>query len=139
MNAIRMTALMAGLITLGGCCIQATPPQGVQTACDPPNPRTGAATMSRLERLYSFTAEGDALTFAVVSTGCTRAEDFVVETRMENGACHVSIVRVRADRCRRAPHRVTLKKTWHPSAQCLENLVLDNPRRADAHSPSVDR
>ena len=124
---------------LAGCCVQTAAPGGGQAERLEPVPETRTAAMSKLETLHAFSATPETLTFSVISTGCTRPEDFVVETRSVDGRCHVSILRIRPDRCRRAPYRVTLTRPWHPVSGCLDNLVLANPMASQSRQAPVDR
>ena len=84
--------------------------------------------MHRLEKLLALAASDEDLRVTVTSTGCTQARDFAVETAVVDGVCHVRIVRIRPDRCRRAPYPVTLTLSWGAAARFpMEKRVVTNP------------
>ena len=89
-------------------------------------PKTAAG--HRLEPLHAFAADAGEIAFSVTSTGCTRLDDFSIETDVSAGQCSVAIYRVRADRCRRAPTTIDLKMTWNLDNQCKPGAVTtSNP------------
>jgi hypothetical protein len=56
-----------------------------------------------LEVLYGFTLAQESIVITVVSTGCTKEEDFHLQTSSTPEGYDVSIMRIKRDRCRRAP------------------------------------
>ena len=69
-------------------------------------------TMKKLEHLLNLEIIPGAMRITVISTGCTSARDFSVETN-SNG--ETAIYRIHPDFCRRAPRPVTLTLGWNPS------------------------
>lgn len=88
----------------------------------------------RLEPLYGYALKSGSMQITVMSTGCTRAEDFLVDVRESSGRCEVRIVRKQPDRCRKAPMLEHLSLQWQAPENCSEReLMVVNPFR-DASS-----
>lgn len=97
---------------------------------------TGEDTDMRLEPLYGYALKSGSMQITVMSTGCTKAEDFLVDVRESSGRCEVRIVRKHPDRCRKTPMLEQLSLTWQAPEKCSKReLVVVNPFR-DA-SPAV--
>jgi len=56
-----------------------------------------------LEILYGFKLAKESIVITVVSTGCTQEDDFHLQTSSTPEGYDVSIMRIKPDRCRRAP------------------------------------
>ena len=56
-----------------------------------------------LETLYGFSVTQSFIIFTVISTGCTKEQDFHLQTSVVPNGYDVSIIRDKPDRCRRAP------------------------------------
>jgi hypothetical protein len=67
--------------------------------------RTALANKEPLEMevLYGFKLAAESIVITVVSTGCTREDDFHLQTSPTPEGYDVSIMRTKPDRCRRAP------------------------------------
>ena len=91
--------------------------------------------MKKLEKLQSIEIGRDSLSITVISTGCTSAEDFTVESSERGDHGELAIYRIKPDYCRRAPMPVTLTLQWEnttgtdPGSLQVVNPVL-------RHSPS---
>lgn len=73
-----------------------------------------------LETLYGFKLGKESIVITVISTGCTQQEDFHLQTSSTPEGYNVSIMRIKPDRCRRAP--------------MLEQIVIPlDPRRKNDH------
>jgi len=60
-------------------------------------------TELELEILYGFKLAKESIVITVVSTGCTQEDDFHLQTSSTPEGYDVSIMRIKPDRCRRAP------------------------------------
>lgn len=69
------------------------------------------ATVRDADALLGVQVRADVLEITVVSTGCTRADDFVfdVERIHGSGAARLTVVRTRADLCRKMPEAATFR------------------------------
>lgn len=84
----------------------------------------------KLETIYGYELGDSALGVVVMSTGCTRPEDFAIEVRERGDRCELKIYRQRPDRCRRAPMLKQLVLEWTASEACRNReLILMNPQR----------
>ena len=73
-----------------------------------------------LETLYGFKLGKESIVITVISTGCTQQEDFHLQTSATPEGYDVSIMRIKPDRCRRAP--------------MFEQVVIPlDPRRKNDH------
>lgn len=97
---------------------------------------SGCATQSfepkALESIHSVSLTSDALHISVSSHGCTKKDDFKIDSYQEQNK-HIRIERLKYDGCRRRKHLVkfsfTLKEIGVTSD---EAIVLDNPIKAFA-------
>lgn len=89
-----------------------------------------AGSQNGLEPLYAVAASGPELMIQVKSTGCTKARDFrLVFQRSRENMLGVGAMRVKPDRCRAKPKRITLNL---PVQKLLnENVYVLNPLRFD--------
>lgn len=71
-----------------------------------------------LETLYGFSIDPSGINFIVISNGCTKAEDFHMQTSSTPEGYDVSIFRKKPDRCRRVP---MLKQITIPLDQSRKN------------------
>ena len=86
------------------------------------------SVMYRLEPLHAFTVREGEISFTVTSTGCTKVDDFSIETEVSGRECSVAIYRTKADRCRRAPTTVELKMAWDIGSRCSPaSVTTRNP------------
>ena len=65
-----------------------------------PEPVTPHGSNQPLEPLFAARVDGADLVVRVTSNGCTRQEDFSVETQRRDGLTSFSFVRKRPDNCR---------------------------------------
>lgn len=72
----------------------------------------------KLEELLTARQSGDQLEIGVVSTGCTRPEDFVVHYEAVEGLCEASIYRTKRDLCRRRPFTLSVQLPFSPPQAC---------------------
>jgi hypothetical protein len=56
-----------------------------------------------LETLYGFNLGQESIIISVIGTGCTHEKDFHLQTSATPEGYDVSIMRIKPDRCRRAP------------------------------------
>jgi len=95
-----------------------------------------ATNSGKLEPLYGAQFTDEHIIIRVISSGCTRPEDFTMFVSGKGGTDYsvISIVRDRADRCRMRSHLITLHLEL-PGALAalnesykLENLFVSNSR-----------
>lgn len=83
---------------------------------------------AQVESVGAIDFNGTEITASVISTGCTLLDHFTVEHEIRGDTCHVTLVRTKADFCRRAPFLVEVAIPWEPPAQCEQlTLAFDNP------------
>ena len=95
-----------------------------------------ADNINKLEPLYGAQFTDKHIIIRVISSGCTRPEDFSIHAKGKGGTDYsvIGIVRDRADRCRMRSHLITLHLEL-PGALAalkesykLENLFVSNSR-----------
>ena len=95
-----------------------------------------ASNSGKLEPLYGAQFTDKHIIIRVISSGCTRPEDFTIHAKGKGGTDYsvIAIVRNRADRCRCRSHLITLHLEL-PAALAalnesykLENLFVSNSR-----------
>lgn len=95
---------------------------------------TGITDTVTAETVDAIDFNGSAVTASVISTGCTLLEHFKVEHEVQDGVCHVTLVRTKADFCRRAPFLMEVEVPWEPPAECARmsvefaNPILDRDK-----------
>jgi len=70
-----------------------------------------AGGSNKLSSLYGIEVDKNRIHFEVISSGCTKADDFQVALNQSIVPVSLSIIRTRPDRCRGMPRRVSLTKT----------------------------
>lgn len=70
------------------------------------------------EAVGTIDFNGTAVTASVISTGCTLLEHFKVDHEVRDDACYLTLVRTKADFCRRAPFLMEVTIPWEAPAQC---------------------
>jgi len=86
------------------------------------------SSKNKLERISSVSFDGVQISFSVISTGCTGAENFTVEHQVVDGVCRVQVTRNMPDMCRRAPFIADVKLDWTQPELCIDlPVVIDNP------------
>lgn len=102
---------------------------------------TGTANTVTAEAVGAIDFNGSVVAASVISTGCTLPEHFKVEHEVQDGACHVTLVRTKSDFCRRAPFLIDVEVPWEPPAECAQlsvefaNPVLDMEKNSIKESP----
>ena len=118
----RRTGLLAVLLCLGGCSADQS---GKATDL------TSQPAIDTLEKIDATVVSDQAISATVVSTGCTRADHFDVEHRMDE-VCTLIIHRRQPDLCKRSAEAVVLQLPWTLPAACASRqLVFANPRLTD--------
>ena len=80
------------------------------------------------EALSAVRFDGSAFHAGVLSFGCTSSSDFIVEHKIIESQCWVTLVRTKPDLCRRAPMIAELSVPWSVPESCNElDLVVTNP------------
>ena len=72
----------------------------------------------RMEKLVSLQLNEHRLSVGVVSTGCTRVEDFTIQYHESDEACEVAVYRTRRDLCRRRPFILKVELPFSPPKHC---------------------
>ncbi len=83
----------------------------------------------RLEPFLSVRANLSQIEFRVISTGCTRPENFSLAVDNKGRHCRVSVYRTQPDRCRRAPFAVDLTIDIKQYTKACQDLRVANPLR----------
>lgn len=90
-----------------------------------------------LEPLFHHEIRADKLVLSVLSTGCTRAEDFVVDVQTVDEVCQLAVYRVKPDRCRKAPEPKQVLLDFDVKAACASKRIeVVNPKRGSIGSVS---
>ncbi len=80
------------------------------------------------EALSAVRFDGSAFHAGVLSFGCTSSTDFIIEHKIVDSQCRVTLVRTKPDLCRRAPMIAELSVPWSVPEACNElDLVVTNP------------
>jgi hypothetical protein len=77
-----------------------------------------------LEPLYGFEQTDQEWRFTVLSTGCSDPDDFKLHQRTTQGVLEIGLERVIPDRCKMAPHLISLP--WQ-AVNHNKEIVLLNP------------
>lgn len=78
----------------------------------------------KLEKLYGIKISDSNLQINVLSTGCTKADDFKIDSKITEKTCEMSIYRIHPDLCKRAPIQETIQLSWDDYNHC-KNATLD--------------
>ena len=108
MTKLKLVVVAVFILVLAGPCI--------------------AGGSSQTAVLYGIKVDTKRVLFEVKSTGCTRAKDFQVTLNKATEPATLRVIRMRPDRCRGMPKRVSLIKTLDfPSMDSNLEVVLLNP------------
>lgn len=81
-----------------------------------------------IEAISAVEFDGEKMTFGVLSFGCTNADDFVIEHKVSDNSCAITIVRTKPDLCRRAPFISTIEIEWSMPEDCIDFAMhIKNP------------
>jgi len=85
---------------------------------------------NQLETLYGFEVTSEGMALKVISTGCTKPQNFYSEWRRTTEGYDISFIRRTPDRCRRAP---VVETILIPLDQTRKNdhLRVLNPIKAE--------
>ena len=75
--------------------------------------------------LHSLSTQEDSIVFEVTSYGCSRDDDFELQTE---GKTSITLIRKRADRCKRAPMAINVKRSLKENGLSLKQpFAVRNP------------
>jgi len=132
--SLILVGVLAGMIT--GCAATSTQSADEarsRAAPQSPSSQTGLVAVNLkknstddVEKINGLAYDGTKLSFTVLSNGCTREDDFRIDSTEENDICAVTIVRTKPDLCRMATTPVPITVEWNQPAGC-SNIVVTNP------------
>ena len=148
--ATLVCCLLLGACSLGSCestdCLATD--QVVASTEEPALVRSSDESVTSVdsvqgtdEPVQQIAHDGDVLTFAVLSTGCTVAAHFHIEHEILESGCSATLVRDQADLCRRAPALAELSLPWQAPESCsaagitFTNSIVDLAARM---APTID-
>lgn len=79
---------------------------------------THSSGPKKLETLYFVDVKEKSIDVSVISTGCTSAKDFKIESQKIEEACQVGIYRLNPDFCRKQPEKKVLSLPWDRKESC---------------------
>jgi len=99
------------------------------TACLPPMQHVKKTdAFKKMEPLQQIKIKDKQLVFNVLSTGCTRTDDFIIESQIVDQQCQLTIYRIKPDRCKRAAMPMTISLDWDKQKHCKKiDALLINP------------
>lgn len=112
---LRTVSMLSLLVLLTACL---SSPQQVETT----------HTFKKMEALQKIKINNEQMSFKVLSTGCTKPEDFIFSTKINDRLCQLTIYRIKPDLCKRAalPKKITLH--WDKNTHCEDkDIQLMNP------------
>lgn len=72
----------------------------------------------KLESIVEPNIQGPTMVFGVKSFGCTKASDFSINAKVEDGHCLIEILREVPDFCKKAPSIRTMRIEWAAPDDC---------------------
>lgn len=99
------------------------------TACfNPAQKNTKLIEFQKIETLKRIGIKENHINIRVNSTGCTKSNDFIVNSEIKNNHCLVTIIRIKPDLCKRATYEIDLVINWNKNSACsLNKIEILNP------------
>ncbi|PID63682.1 MAG: hypothetical protein CSB44_01050 [Gammaproteobacteria bacterium] len=102
--------------------------------------RAGTVGASAPAVLLGVSREAGEFTFEVISTGCTRADDFSLDVQPgDDGVVTVTLLRHRVDPCRRRPFRTRIHIVSDDPVLSKATVVIANPLAPAVTAKRQDR
>jgi len=81
------------------------------------------------EKVHHITASSKSILIGVNSTGCTKPQDFIIDTMIKGDQCLVTIYRIKPDVCKRATFKTDIELPWNQEKSCSNsNIVFKNQK-----------
>ncbi|ATC99557.1 hypothetical protein [Pseudoalteromonas spongiae] len=84
--------------------------------------------LNNLEKIYSFNAKAEYISFVVKSTGCTSKDDFELLQQEAKGVYEFALKRNKADLCRAMPRAYPVTFKLPEAIDSIDLIKVLNPR-----------
>lgn len=95
--------------------------------------------LSNLEKIYSFNAKAEYISFVVKSTGCTSKDDFELLQQESKGVYEFALKRNKQDLCRAMPRAYPVSFKLPVAIDSIDLVKVLNPRYDSEAQKAVKR